>query len=81
MEVKYKNFAFYNLLPFHQNFVGIAFLSSLFDLAFMSMSASNLQLHLHDIFIVNVFVSFIPVILLNTLRFKSSVLFGKHISY
>ena len=27
---------------------------------------------------VNVFDSFIPVIMLNTLRFKSSVLFGTH---
>ena len=39
---------------------------------------SNLHLHLHDICFVNVFDSFIPVIMLNTLRFKSSVLFGIH---
>ena len=39
---------------------------------------SNLHLHSHDICFVNVFNSFIPVITLNTLRFKSSALFGKH---
>ena len=39
---------------------------------------SNLRLHLHDICFVNVFGSFIPVIVLNTLRSKSSVLFGTH---
>ena len=38
----------------------------------------NLHLHSHDICFVNVFSSFIPVILLNTLRCKSSALFGRH---
>ena len=37
---------------------------------------TNLHLHLHDIYFVNVFGSFVPVITLNTLRYKSSVLFG-----
>ena len=37
------------------------------------------HLYLHDICLVNVFDSFIPVIMLNTFRFKSSVLFGIHI--
>ena len=40
---------------------------------------SNLHLHLHDICFVNVFDSIIPVIMLNTLRLKSSVLLGTHI--
>ena len=39
---------------------------------------SNLHLHLHDISFVNVFDSFTLVIMLNTLSFKSSVLFGIH---
>ena len=42
---------------------------------------SNLHLHSHDICFVNVFHSFVPVIMLNTLRFKSSVLFGTHILF
>ena len=46
-----------------------------FELYFLS---SNLYLHLHDIRFVNVFDSFIPVIMLNTLIFKSSVFFGTH---
>ena len=33
---------------------------------------------MHDIWFVNVFDSCIPVIMLNMLRFKSSVLFGTH---
>ena len=42
---------------------------------------SNLYLHLHDICTVNVSNSFIPVIMLNMLRFKSfnlTVLFETH---
>ena len=38
----------------------------------------NLHLHSHYVWYVNVFYSFIPVIMLNTLRFKFSVLFGTH---
>ena len=38
---------------------------------------SNLHLHLQDI-CFNVFDSFTPVIMLNTLRFKSSVWFGTY---
>ena len=37
-----------------------------------------IHLHSHDICFVNVFDSFIPVIMLKTLRFKSSILFGRH---
>ena len=40
---------------------------------------SNLHLHSLDIYFFNVFDSFIPVITLKTLRFKSYVLFGTHI--
>ena len=39
---------------------------------------SNSCLHSCVLCFVNVFNSFIPVIMLNTLRFKSSVLFGTH---
>ena len=39
---------------------------------------SNLHLNSHDICLVNVFDSFIPVIVLKTFRSKSSVLFGTH---
>ena len=39
---------------------------------------SNLHLHLHDTCFVNVFDLFIPVIMFNTLRFKSSLLFGTY---
>ena len=39
---------------------------------------SNLHLDLHDKCFANTFDSFILVIMLNMLRFKSSVLFGKH---
>ena len=42
---------------------------------------SNLHLHLHDICFVEIFDSFSPVIMFNTLRFKSSVLFGTHILF
>ena len=38
----------------------------------------NLHLHLHEICSVIVLDSFTPVIMLNTLRFKSSVLFGTY---
>ena len=48
-----------------------------FELQFLPL---NLHLHLHDICFVNVFHSFIPVIMLNTLRFKSPVLFGTRTS-
>ena len=46
-----------------------------FELQFLP---SNLHLHLHGICFANVFDSFIPIIMLNTLRLKSSVLFGLH---
>ena len=39
---------------------------------------SNVHLGLHNICFVNVFNSFIPVIMQNTPRFKSSILFGTH---
>ena len=39
---------------------------------------TNLHLHSHDICFVNIFDSFIPIIMLNMLRFESSVLFGTH---
>ena len=39
---------------------------------------SNLHLHLHDVCLVNIFDSFIAVIMLRTLRFNSSVLFETH---
>ena len=39
---------------------------------------SNLHLFPHDICLINTFELFIPVIMLNMFRFKSSVLFGTH---
>ena len=36
------------------------------------------HLHSHDTYFVDAFDSFNPAIMLNTLRFKSSVLFGTH---
>ena len=39
---------------------------------------SNLHLYSHNICWANVFDSFNPAIMLNTLRFKCSVLFGTH---
>ena len=54
------------------------FLHSHQHLSLFYFLPSNLHLHLHDICLVSVFDSFIPVIMLNTLRFKSSVLFGTH---
>ena len=47
----------------------------LFHLHFLP---SNLHLLPHEICLVNVFYSFIPVIMSKTLRFKSSFLFGMH---
>ena len=45
------------------------------SLAYLHLVSSNLDLHLHEICFVNVFDSIIPVIRLETLRFKSVVLF------
>ena len=39
----------------------------------------NLHLHLYDTWLVNILDIFVPVIVLNTFRFKYSVLFGTHI--
>ena len=47
-----------------------------FNLHFVS---SNLHFHSHEICFVNILGSIIPVIILNTLRFKSFVLFRTHI--
>ena len=38
----------------------------------------NLLFQSHDIYFINAFDSFIPVIMLNKLRFKACVLFGAH---
>ena len=51
-------------------------LSLFHDWSELQFLPSNLHLHSHDICFVNIFHSFILVIMLNTLRFKSSVLFG-----
>ena len=39
---------------------------------------SNLRSHFHDTCFANLFYSFIPVIMLKTLKFKSSFLFETH---
>ena len=41
----------------------------------LNIPPSNLHLHLNETSFINVFYSFIPVIILNTVIFKSSVLF------
>ena len=48
---------------------------SIMDLTYIFLS--NLHFHPHEICLINVFDSFIPVITLKTLRFKSSILFGR----
>ena len=48
---------------------------SIMDLTYIFLS--NLHFHPHEICLINVFDSFIPVIMLKTLRFKSSILFGR----
>ena len=50
-------------------------MKAVFNLNFVP---SNLHLHSDDIPFVNLFDSFIPVIMWDTLRSKSSVLFGTH---
>ena len=50
---------------------------STFDLKYIFFP-SNIHLHLQDMCFVNVFNSFIFVIILKMLRSKSSVLFGTH---
>ena len=58
--------------------ITLTFMVSL-PLTWITFFPSNLHLHLHDICFVDVFDSFIPVIMLNILRFKYSVLFATHI--
>ena len=69
----------YNISHIHDAYythINIYHYSTIDQLHFLS---SNLHLHLHDISFVKIFGSFIPVIiLLKTLIFKSSVLFGAH---
>ena len=49
---------------------------SLFDFKYTLNYTIKFNLHLHDIYFVNVCDLYIPVIMVNTLRFKSSVLYG-----
>ena len=59
----------------HTKYVFLSLFHFWFEFHFLP---SNLPLHSHDICFVNVFDSFFSVIMLNTLRFESSVLFGTH---
>ena len=52
--------------------------STFIVIALLYFLPSNLLMHSHDICFVTVLDSFIPVIMLKTFRFKSSVLFGTH---
>ena len=61
-----------NVLHSHQH---LSLFHHWFKLNFVT---SDLHLHSHDIFFINVLDSFFPVMMLNTLRFKSSVLLGMH---
>ena len=63
---------FFGYLHSHQHSLLLQFR---FKLHFLS---SNLHSHLHDICFANVLDSFIPVIILKTYKFKSSVSFGTH---
>ena len=45
---------------------------------FTFLHSSNLHFNSHDICFVNVFDSFVSVIMLKIFRFKSSVFFGTH---
>ena len=54
--------------------------SSTFDLNYIFYHQIHIYMYICDIYFVNVLHSFIPVITMNMLRFKSSVLFGAHTS-
>ena len=64
----------FKLLHSHQH---LSFFYILFDLYFLP---SALHLYLHDIYFVNVIDSFIPVIMLKILRYKSPILFQTHLN-
>ena len=54
--------------------------SSTFDLNYIFYQQIHIYMYICDIYFVNVLHSFIPVIIMNMLGFKSSVLFGTHTS-
>lgn len=67
---------FYRMFSLTSTFIAIP-LNFTFDL--VTFSTINLYLHLHDINFAHIFESFIFVILLNPLKFTSSILFEIHI--
>ena len=67
------NIIFFTYMIFLHSYRHLSLFHHWFHLHFVQ---SKLHLHSHDICLVNAFDSLIPVIMLNTLRFKSSVLFG-----
>ena len=69
------NMIFFMYMIFLQSYQHLSLFHHWSELHFLP---SNLHLHLHDRCFVNVFDLFIPVIMLNTLRFKFYVLFGIH---
>ena len=69
----FQTYSFLHVLCFLHSHRHLLLFHHWFDLYYLS---SNLHLHLHEICFVNVFNSFILVIMLKMLRFKASVLFG-----
>ena len=65
-------FKFFVFSYFVDIFAGLQFWLELYFLP------SNMHLQLYEICYINVFYSFIPVIILNIFRFKSFVLFGTY---
>ena len=71
----FQTYFFWHTWHFLHSYGHLSFLHRWSELHFLP---SNLHIHSHHICFVNVFNSFIPVIMLSTLRFKSSFLFGTH---
>ena len=71
----FQTYSFSNIWCLWQSHWHLSFFHHWFDLNFF---LSSLHLYLHEICFANVFDSFIPVMMLKTLRFKISVLFEIH---
>ena len=74
MDFKYNLFQTDDIFYTHINI----YCCSRIDLSYISFHQSNTSLHSHNKCFVTVIDSFIPVIMLNTLRFKSCVSLGSY---